>query len=130
MARMEALETELANLKAELARRNEESEKIERECSEFYELYPDVPLGSLPDGVWDAVKNGVPIAAAYALSERKRLLRQQKAEQSNRENQKRSTGSLSGTDNSFFSPTEVRAMSPTEVRANYKKIMMSMQKWH
>ena len=130
MARMRALEAELADLKAELIRRESEAVRVEHECREFHELYPNVSLGTLRDDVWEAVKNGVPIAAAYALSERRYLLQRQKAEQINKENQKRSAGALSGTESSFFSPSEVRSMSPSEVRANYKKIMTSMQKWN
>ena len=130
MVRMRALEAELADLRAELMRRDEEAVKIERECAEFQSLYPNVSLASLRDEVWESVKDGLPIAAAYALSERKQFLRQQKAAEINKENQKRSAGSLSGTESNYFSPTEVRAMSPAEVRINYKKIMTSMQKWN
>ena len=39
MARMRALEAELADLRAELSRRNEEAVKIERECEAFQSLY-------------------------------------------------------------------------------------------
>ena len=73
---------------------------------------------------------GIPIAAAYALFERRRFTTEQKALEYNHANARRSSGSLEPTAPDYYSPAEVRAMSQSEVRANYDKIMRSMQKWH
>ena len=99
------------------------------ECDEFRTLYPDVSLKTLPDSVWEDVKKGIPLSAAYALAEKRRIYTEAIAAQSNAENQKRSTGAVLATENEYFSPSEVRAMSPDEVHANYHKIMRSMQSW-
>ena len=93
-------------------------------------LYPQTPLSSLPDNVWQDVKQGIPLAAAYALAERRRAYTEALASSTNEQNKKCSAGAISSTENEYFSPSEVRAMSQGEVRANYQKIMRSMQKWN
>ena len=126
---LEQLRGELTRLRAELAEREVFWERLGAECDEFRTLYPNVSLGELPDRVWEDVRHGIPIAAAFALAEKRRALTEALAEKNNRENQKRSAGSLTGTENDYFSPAEVRAMSSHEVHENYQKIMRSIQKW-
>ena len=103
---------------------------MEAEHAEFEQLYPNVSLLSLPDAVWEDVRRGVPLSAAYALSERRALRAQESATLSNHQNALRSAGSHASSESEYFSPAEVRAMSPAEVHRNYKKIMQSMSKWH
>ena len=123
-AELEALRSELNESRAFLGR-------MEQECSEFSELYPDVPISSIPESIWQSVKSGVPLSAAYALEARKVEVNLKKAGIVNRENRQMSSGALSSDSyNDFFSPSQVRAMSPSEVRANYTKIINSMSKWH
>lgn len=128
--RLEQLRGELNRLRAEIAARDEFLGRIGDECEEFRALYPETSLSALPDGIWEDVRRGIPVAAAYALSERRRMMTEQKAAEFNRANDLRSAGALEATESDYFSPTEVRAMSQNEVRANYQKIMRSMQKWH
>ena len=127
---LEQLRSELMRLRAELAERDRMLTRIGTECEEFRQLYPDASLSDLSDGVWEDVRRGVPIAAAFALSERRRQLTEQKAAQYNLTNSHRSAGSVAGGENEYFSPAEVRAMSGAEVRENYQKIMRSMTQWH
>ena len=125
------LKAELDTLRRELADSRAFYSRLEGECAEFSELYPSVPLSTLPDSIWQSVKKGVPLAAAYALEERKSALAAMKADTVNGENRKMSSGSLKNDQRGdFFTPSEVRAMSPSEVRANYTKIINSMSKWH
>lgn len=128
--RLEMLTRELADLRTLLNERITTHERIAAERSEFSALYPDVPLTSLPDSVWEDVRCGIPLAAAYALSERKAHLKALEADSQNRANSHRSVGahSTSGTD--YFSPAEVRAMSAAEVSRNYSAIIRSMKKWN
>ena len=128
--RLESLSRELAELKQALAAKQVEELRIETERAEFAELYPGVSLISLPDAVWEDVRRGVPLSAAYALSERRALLCRENASLSNHQNALRSAGSHACSESEYFSPAEVRAMSPAEVRRNYQKIMQSMPKWH
>lgn len=126
-----ALRSEVALLHAQLEGERALYGRLSAECAEFSELYPTVSLSELPDGIWESVKKGVPIAAAYALHERRIALERAKAEQVNSANSRASSGSLeSPPTEEFFTPDEVRAMSPSEVRTNYTTIIRSMSKWH
>lgn len=126
---LELLQAELNRLKAESEEKNAIYTRIGRECSEFSELFPDTPLSDLPDCVWESVKNGIPIAAAYALEQRRRAMAEERAKRLSQRNRERSTGAVGQPEQEYFSPDEVRAMSRAEVRGNYQKIMLSMQKW-
>ena len=126
---LERLQNELSALREELAKRDSRLEQMGAEYEEFSTLYPKTPLSEIPDSVWENVKKGIPIAAAFALFEKKRMQSEQNASQSNHNNASRSAGALSPTRSDYFSPAEVRAMSQQEVRENYQKILQSMQKW-
>lgn len=136
----EAQESELVKLRGELRQLREElaqrdarlmqDTRVEREYAEFCDLYPDTPVASLPEEVWQDVKGGASLAAAYALAEKKRAVSLQRATDSNSRNRARSAGAVNNAQSNEFSPAEVRAMSSAEVRANLSKIKRSMQKWH
>ncbi len=125
-----ALQAEINRLREELAGRDAFYERMARESEELYSLYPEADPHTLPDSVWEDVRRGIPIAAAYALSERRRACEAQKAEEANRNNSRRSSGAIEATAQEYYSPGEVRSMSASEVRKNYTNIMRSMQKWH
>lgn len=130
---LEQLRSELAQLREELALRDaraRQEEHINQEYAEFCELYPEIPISALPPNIWQDVKSGTSLAAAYALAERKKAVSLGRANESNTTNRARSAGSVNNAQNNEFSPAEVRAMSSQEVRANLSKIMRSMQKWH
>lgn len=130
---LEQLRSELKQLREELALRDARShqdERISQEYAEFCNLYPEVPIASLSQEVWQAVENGTSLAAAFALAERKKAIALKKAGESNATNRARSAGAVNNAQSVEFSPAEVRAMSSAEVRANLPKIMRSMQKWH
>ncbi|MBQ9784524.1 MAG: hypothetical protein IJW29_03385 [Clostridia bacterium] len=126
---MDELRGELNALREQLASERARRARIESEYEEFCSLYPDVSLASCSDAVWGAVENGTPLAAAYALEERRRILTAARAADANEQNQGRSTGRVRGSTGEFFTPEEVRAMSQNEVRINLSKIMKSMKKW-
>lgn len=129
-AELSRLREELTRLREELARKESVSFRLGRECAEFRDLYPETPLSSVPDEVWNAVRDGVPLPAAFALVERRRERLEQAAKDSNRRNLARSSGELGQEAPGYFSPEEVRRMSRDEVRENYSNILLSMQKWH
>lgn len=126
---LELLQAELNRLKAALEEQNAFYRRVGTECAEFSELFPDTSLSELSDSVWEAVKNGVPVAAAYALEQHRHALAEKRAEQLLQRNRERSTGAVGQPEPEYFSPDEVRAMSRAEVRNHYQKIMLSMQKW-
>ncbi len=126
---LERLQNELTHLREQIALQQELTVRVDRECSEFGELYPNIPLNTLPDSVWQDVEKGVPLAAAFALAERRRTVLQKRAEESNLSNLARTVGGVAASDSEYFSSDEVRAMSREEVRKNYSKIMQSMKRW-
>ena len=126
---LERMRAELTQLRAELSKRDMRLEQISKEFEEFNTLYPNTSLSTLQDSVWSDVRRGIPIAAAYALAQRREEHIAQKAALSNLQNEVLSSGALQPVKSDYFSPDEVRAMSRSEVRANYQKIIQSMEKW-
>ena len=130
---VEELLSEIDSLRSEIARlkklKSEES-RILAEIGDFCALFPDVPVESLPDEVWESVKNGAPLAASFALYERKTAAEAKRIAQINSKNASRAAG-IAGTDaaGEYFSPEDVKRMSQAEVHANYSKIKESMKKW-
>lgn len=106
-------------------------ERAAREYDEFCSLFPKMTLSELPDSVRDSVREGVPLLAAAALYELRRLRADEAAAAANAANSELSfTLEKGGVTDVFFSPEEVREMSPSEVRTNYKKIIESMNHWN
>lgn len=128
---LDALREELCRLRTELEEKKSSLERLGKEISEFSELFPSEPLTSLPDSVWESVRGGIPLAAAYALYRRKTELRAEQASLVNKKNNGMSTGAIGrDTTESFYTPDEVRAMSRSEIKKNYSKILDSMKKWN
>lgn len=128
---LETLREELCRLRTELEEKKSSLERLGNEISEFSELFPGEPLTSLPDSVWESVRGGIPLAAAYALYRRKTELRAEQASLVNNKNNGMSTGAIGrDTTESFYTPDEVRAMSRSEIKKNYSKILDSMKKWN
>lgn len=131
VAELESLREQVSELKTLLARKQEEAEKIAKQLGDFYSLFPDTPVDTLPDEVWEDVKRGNSLAAAYAIYHRKLTIRAEEIKRINQKNAALSSGKA-GTDASkeFYTPDEVRAMSKEEVKENYSKIIRSMKKWN
>ncbi len=96
---------------------------------ELEALFPGVTEEDIPEEVWQSVKEGVPLSAAYALYERKQAVRANAAKAVNDRNAKGSFGRTDPAPDGGFTPEEVRAMSPAEVHKNYAKIIASMRHW-
>ena len=124
---LEALRAEVQKLKAEI----ENTKRLETELLDFTEVFPEQDIRTIPDEVWQNVRKGNSLAAAFALFERKKAHLEAKATEVNQINAYRSSGRAgSDTASEFFSPDDVRAMSQSEVRANYSRIIESMKKWN
>ena len=131
---IEELNQTIASLKNELEAYKSaaaQQEAIAKQITDFSELFPDITVRSIPDEVWDDVKNGNSLAAAYSVYERRITEAARRIERINAKNAERSAG-VAGKNmtQEFFSADDVRKMSPSEVRANYAKIRRSMEKWN
>ena len=128
---VELLKAELDTLRQELEEKKKSFERMSREIGEFSEVFPEKSINAIPDSVWESVKTGIPLAAAYALYERKNALRADAASRINERNGNVTTGPIgrASTEN-FYTPDEVKAMSRSEVKRNYSKILESMKKWN
>ena len=126
----DALRQELSELKSQIEEKRTREERALRELEEFSRLYPDARLEELDEGVWERVREGLPLSAAYALYEREKELLASLAENVNMRNAARSAGGVGlSAPQDYFSPEEVRAMSGAEVRKNYESIRRSMNYW-
>lgn len=130
LAEFSRLREELRQLRDEVARKEAISWRLGKECAEFRDLYPDTPLSEIPDTVWDTVAQGIPLAAAFALSERKRERLETVAKDRNDQNRTRASGALSQETPGYFSFEEVKRMNRAQVREHYDNILRSMPKWH
>lgn len=130
ISELEALKARNAELEKELEERKSISARLEGEISEFSDMFPDVPLSEIPDEIWDEVKKGLPLSASYARHERKRTLSQTKAEEANKNALEKSSGSVTGTSEHYFTADQVRKMTAAEVKKNYSHIINSMKHWN
>lgn len=130
----------IEELTAEIKRLKEQIEKLEElkrcqnrilaEIGDFVALFPEIPIEEIPDTVWESVKQGAPLAASYALYEKRMVAEAKRIAEINAKNAKKSPGAAGkDTAGEYFSPEDVRRMSRAEVHANYSKIKDSMKKW-
>lgn len=128
---VEVLRREVERLRAELDSQAERDKRAALEYAEFKELYPDVAIESVGEDVRQIMDAGVPLAAAYALSERRREIQLFKTESANKKSAETSWSSVGKrAENGFFSSSEVRKMTPQEVHNNYSLILESMKYWN
>ena len=120
---------ELLNLRGEVERLRGEAERIADGYAELIELFPSAELRSMPDSFKEAVKRGVPPAAAYALEMRRREVNAKRAAEARKNALATSFGKVDSASDTLYTPDEVRAMSREEVRENYGRIMESMRRW-
>ena len=126
----ETLRRELYDLRAYVEDQRVKEEKALHELEEFGRLYPEIGIDSIDESVWERVRDGLPLSAAYALCEREKELQRNFADQINTRNSQSSAGSAGTPPRlDYFSPDEVKAMSGAEVRQNYANIRRSMNYW-
>ncbi len=137
---LEAANKSIEELTSEIKLLKEQIEKLEElkrsqnrilaEIGDFVALFPEIPIEEIPDTVWESVKQGAPLAASYALYEKRMVAEAKRIAEINAKNAKKSPGAAGkDTAGEYFSPEDVRRMSRAEVHANYSKIKDSMKKW-
>lgn len=80
-----------------LRKSQEAAQARQKDIEAFYRTYPGVDPKTIPQEVWDAVRNGGTLTNAYTMYENRRLAAELAAERQNRANQARSPGSLGGS---------------------------------
>ena len=129
-----ALREELARVRSALAEQEALTLRLENEAkekAEFLRLFPGVDPDSLPEEVLTSHAQGIPLAAAFALYEKQREVKESRVAAVNRRNAERASGRAgTGTTEEFFTPEEVRRMSAREVRTHFKTIRESMKQWN
>ena len=130
---IETLKEEILLLKnqiSELESTKKAQERMLEEISDLHALFPEADIEAIPEGVWESVKNGCPLPAAYALYQKRVQAEADRIAKINSKNASCSPGTAGkNTVSEYFSPDEVRKMSHAEVHANYSKIKESMKKW-
>ena len=130
-AELERLRNEVRELNERLSEQQAQAEKIRKQIGDFCEAFPSVELNSVPQDVWESVKSGNSLAAAYALYTHRIQQKQARINEQNQKNAYLSAGYVGKTAaNEYFTPDEVKKMSQGEVKANYSKILDSMKKWY
>ena len=127
---LEKLRKENKALSEELEQRKKLSERLEEEISEFSEMFPQIPLSEVPDEIWAEVKKGLPLSAAFARHEKKRTQNEARVKEVNENARERSSGAMSGAEDYYYTPDEVKRMSSAEVKKNYSHIISSMKHWN
>ena len=131
LSETELLRLEVEELRAKLEKKESEDARMFAEIGEFSELFPEKKLESIPEEVWNRVREGIPLAAAYALYEKKTEMKNKLVGMVNEQNAHKSSGSISHSrDDLYYSPDEVRKMSASEVKEKYNIIIESMKKWN
>ena len=130
-AELDRLREEVRVLNERLAEKEAQSERLAAELGAFSDNFPEVDIKSVPEDVWDSVRSGNSLAAAYALYTHRVNREQILMRERNEKNAYRSAGRVGkSTANEYFTPDEVKKMSGSEVKANYTKIIESMKKWN
>lgn len=125
------LRAEIDKLRAELDGISSKRAEFISEIKEFSAIFGADAVCKIPEEVWASTNRGIPLAAAYALYEKKAAQHAELAERVNKKNASMSAGAINNaTAPGFFSPAEVRAMSAKEVKKNYNLIIESMKKWN
>jgi hypothetical protein len=102
-------------------------QRAELEIEEFSEKYPDIGLDSVPQSVWDKVKDGENLSSAYKAYDEEKKRIYESAKIKNEENAARSSGRISGEPKkAIYTAKEVASMSESDVRKNYDDILYSM----
>ncbi len=92
-----ALEKQQASLRAQEAGRREQERRTAKlaSISRFLRTYPSIKAGEIPKEVWQSVFRGEDLSAAYTFHKNRLLEAELAAERQNRENARKSVGSMS-----------------------------------
>ena len=109
----------------------DEKDDYTQEIVKFRSLFGEISPDTIPDSVWDEVRAGQSLCAAFALYLFEEAKEAARVREINDANHKKAPGRIStGGGEEYFSPEAVRAMDEKTVRKQYEKIMRSMEHWN
>jgi hypothetical protein len=91
-AELERLREEVRTLNERLSEQQEKAEHIQKQIGEFCEAFPSTELKSVPEDVWESVRSGNSLAAAYALYTHRIQQKEARINEQNQKNAYRSAG--------------------------------------
>lgn len=102
-------------------------QRAETEIEEFSAKFPETDLDDVPESVWESVKNGTALCAAYEEFAESSKKRTEEAARVNEENAAKSSGYVGGEPKkAIYTAKEVSAMSEKQIKDNYDDILYSM----
>ena len=112
------------------AKQSESESKAAEEIRRFREVFPDVKAENIPEEVWEAVSEGIPLAYAYALYKVESDGLSSYADEVNKRNSEKGAAAVSeGPTEPDYTKEQVENMSGKDVRRNYKGIVKAMKHW-
>ncbi len=121
----QALKSALAKKEQALAALEDTRAKCAAAFEDFRKEFPNVTISELDESLWEQVKSGIPLAAAYAL----KLHRENKKSGTEKRERAPWQSLDESAADSLYTPAEVKRMSEAEVRRNYDRIRESMKHW-
>ncbi len=112
------------------ARLQKDREEINEQIKRFREIFPDVSADTIPESVWEDVRNGTTLAHAYSLYLIESDAENRYASEINERNGN-AVAKVSGeaAAEPAFTKEQVERMSGKEVKHNYKNILNAMKNW-
>ncbi len=122
---------ESAEETTEATEKTEDSDKLKQDINELLELFPKLKANAVPDEVWDRVREGDSLCAAYCLWVVKNAKEQLRIRDVNDKRSHAAPPPVAdkGEGEEFFTRDTVKNMSPQQVRKNFKAILNSMDRW-
>ncbi len=109
----------------------DEKDDYQKEIVKFRRLFGEISPDSIPDAVWDQVREGQSLCASFALYIYEQAAEMARVREINDKNDKSAPKKITtGGGEEYFSPEAVRAMDGKTVRKQYEKIMRSMEHWN
>lgn len=109
----------------------EEIARLKNDVALLLELFPKLKADAVPQEVWDRVREGDSLSAAYCLWLVKTVKEKKRIGEVNEKNRAASLPKLdTGSDEGFFTREAVKRMSQEQIRKNLDSILRSMDSWN
>lgn len=105
-------------------------DKLKEDINELLELFPKLKAEAVPEEVWDRVREGDSLCAAYCLWVVKKAKEQLHIRDVNEKRSQAAPPPVADKgEEEFFTRETVKNMSPQQVRKHFNAILNSMDRW-